>query len=98
VSSLSAIPINGTTNNVTAFFSLLRELAKTKHTDLLICIRNRPSGSNDWSHPFRQQPRYSTVDAGMPQLSMHSCREVSGVADLSYGLNLRGLFAFSGYG
>jgi aspartyl aminopeptidase len=29
-----------------------------------------------------------TVDAGMPQLSMHSCREVMGVQDLWYGLQL----------
>ena len=29
-----------------------------------------------------------TVDAGMPQLSMHSCREVMGVADLTNGLDL----------
>lgn len=27
-----------------------------------------------------------TVDLGMPQLSMHSCREVMGIADLSHGL------------
>jgi aspartyl aminopeptidase len=33
-----------------------------------------------------------TVDAGMPQLSMHSCREVMGVADLLYGFEL-----FKGY-
>lgn len=29
-----------------------------------------------------------TVDLGMPQLSMHSCREVMGIADLTNGLNL----------
>ncbi len=29
-----------------------------------------------------------TVDLGMPQLSMHSCREVMGIADLTYGLNV----------
>ena len=29
-----------------------------------------------------------TVDAGMPQLSMHSCREVKGVKDLEHGLAL----------
>jgi aspartyl aminopeptidase len=29
-----------------------------------------------------------TVDAGMPQLSMHSCREVMGTADLTHGLDL----------
>ena len=29
-----------------------------------------------------------TVDVGMPQLSMHSCREVMGIADLSHGMNL----------
>jgi aspartyl aminopeptidase len=28
------------------------------------------------------------VDAGMPQLSMHSCREVMGIADLTHGRNL----------
>jgi len=29
-----------------------------------------------------------TVDLGMPQLSMHSCREVMGISDLTNGLNL----------
>ncbi|EED94436.1 probable aspartyl aminopeptidase, partial [Thalassiosira pseudonana CCMP1335] len=29
-----------------------------------------------------------TVDLGMPQLSMHSCREVMGIADLTNGYNL----------
>ena len=29
-----------------------------------------------------------TVDAGMPQLSMHSCREVMGTADLAHGVEL----------
>ena len=28
------------------------------------------------------------VDVGMPQLSMHSIREVMGVADLTHGLDL----------
>ena len=28
------------------------------------------------------------VDAGMPQLSMHSCREVMGIADLTYGRDM----------
>jgi len=28
-----------------------------------------------------------TADLGMPQLSMHSCREVMGIADLSHGLS-----------
>jgi len=29
-----------------------------------------------------------TVDAGMPQLSMHSCREVMGIVDLTHGVNI----------
>lgn len=34
-----------------------------------------------------------TVDAGMPQLSMHSCREMMGTADLTHGLDLfKGFF------
>jgi aspartyl aminopeptidase len=28
------------------------------------------------------------VDAGMPQLSMHSIREMMGIVDLSHGVNL----------
>jgi aspartyl aminopeptidase len=33
-----------------------------------------------------------TVDLGMPQLSMHSCREVMGIADLTHGFNLFNTF------
>eukprot|EP00956_Cyclotella_meneghiniana_P014701 scaffold22130_cov62-Cyclotella_meneghiniana.AAC.5 len=33
-----------------------------------------------------------TVDLGMPQLSMHSCREVMGTADLTHGFNLFNAF------
>jgi aspartyl aminopeptidase len=36
-----------------------------------------------------------TVDAGMPQLSMHSCREVMGIADLTHGVELfKGFFKY----
>lgn len=34
-----------------------------------------------------------TVDAGMPQLSMHSCREVMGIVDLTNGFELLRLFS-----
>ena len=33
-----------------------------------------------------------TIDAGMPQLSMHSCREVMGIADLTNGRDLVAAF------
>lgn len=36
------------------------------------------------------------VDAGMPQLSMHSCREVMGIDDLSHSIQLFNTF-FSGF-
>ena len=29
-----------------------------------------------------------TVDVGLPQLSMHSCREMCGTDDVSHGINL----------
>ena len=32
------------------------------------------------------------VDMGMPQLSMHSCREMMGIADLSHGVALFNAF------
>jgi aspartyl aminopeptidase len=33
-----------------------------------------------------------TADAGMPQISTHSCRDVMGAADLEHGLNLFTVF------
>jgi aspartyl aminopeptidase len=56
-------------------------------------VRNDcPCGSTIGPH-ISAQTGIRTVDAGMPQLSMHSCREVMGVSDLVHGLDLfRGYF------
>jgi aspartyl aminopeptidase len=81
------------TNNVTAF--LLRELAKKSDTPIQeFVVRNDCPCGSTIGPTISAATGIRTVDAGMPQLSMHSCREVMGVADLSHGLNLfRGFFS-----
>jgi aspartyl aminopeptidase len=81
------------TNNVTAF--LLRELAQKSSIPIQeFVVRNDCPCGSTIGPTISAATGIRTVDAGMPQLSMHSCREVMGVADLSHGLNLfRGFFA-----
>ena len=69
-----------TTNGVTGF--VLRELSRM--SDLPIqefCVRNDCPCGSTIGPIISTRTGVRTVDAGMPQLSMHSCREVMGTAD-----------------
>ena len=68
------------TNGVTGF--VVRELARM--SDLPIqefCVRNDCPCGSTIGPTISTRTGVRTIDAGMPQLSMHSCREVMGIAD-----------------
>ena len=76
------------TNGVTGF--IVREL--TRKADMTpvqeFVVRNDCPCGTTIGPIISAATGIRTVDAGMPQLSMHSCREVMGVADLTNGLDL----------
>jgi len=76
------------TNGVTGF--IVREL--TRKADITpvqeFVVRNDCPCGSTIGPIISAATGIRTVDAGMPQLSMHSCREVMGVADLTNGLEL----------
>ena len=76
------------TNGVTGF--IVREL--TRKADITpvqeFVVRNDCPCGTTIGPIISAATGIRTVDAGMPQLSMHSCREVMGVADLTNGLDL----------
>eukprot|EP00571_Detonula_confervacea_P014483 CAMPEP_0172307440 /NCGR_PEP_ID=MMETSP1058-20130122/8301_1 /TAXON_ID=83371 /ORGANISM="Detonula confervacea, Strain CCMP 353" /LENGTH=575 /DNA_ID=CAMNT_0013019611 /DNA_START=68 /DNA_END=1795 /DNA_ORIENTATION=- len=79
------------TNGVTGFIA--RELAKkgwdgTKVPIQEFCVRSDCPCGSTIGPILSANTGIRAVDLGMPQLSMHSCREVMGVADLTHGLNL----------
>lgn len=77
-----------TTNGVTGF--VLRELSRM--SDLPIqefCVRNDCPCGSTIGPIISTRTGVRTVDAGMPQLSMHSCREVMGTADCKLALAVR---------
>jgi len=76
-----------TTNSVTGF--IVREIARK--ADLPIqefVVKNDCACGTTIGPIISERVGIRTVDVGMPQLSMHSCREVMGIADLTYGLEL----------
>mmetsp|Transcript_42413 Transcript_42413/g.90240 ORF Transcript_42413/g.90240 Transcript_42413/m.90240 type:complete len:580 (+) Transcript_42413:79-1818(+) len=77
------------TNGVTGFFA--RELARKGKTKVpmqeFVVRSDCPCGSTI-GPILSANTGIRTVDLGMPQLSMHSCREVMGIADLTHCLNL----------
>ena len=77
-----------TTNGVTGF--VVREL--TRIADIApvqeFVVRNDCPCGSTIGPIISAKTGIRTVDAGMPQLSMHSCREVMGVQDLSNGFDL----------
>jgi len=77
-----------TTNGVTGF--IVREIArKAKITPLQeFVVRNDCPCGSTIGPIIASRTGVRTVDAGMPQLSMHSCREVMGIVDLTNGFDL----------
>ena len=76
------------TNGVTGFF--MRELARkgTKVPVQEFIVRSDCPCGSTIGPILSANTGIRSVDLGMPQLSMHSCREVMGIADLTHGLNL----------
>ena len=76
------------TNGVTGF--IVREL--TRKADLTpvqeFVVRNDCPCGSTIGPIISANTGIRTVDAGMPQLSMHSCRETMGIADLANGRDL----------
>lgn len=77
-----------TTNGVTGF--IVREIARKAGITPLqeFVVRNDCPCGSTIGPILSANTGIRTVDAGMPQLSMHSCREVMGIADLTHGLEL----------
>eukprot|EP00934_Nitzschia_sp_Nitz4_P008169 Nitzschia sp. Nitz4//scaffold6_size259037//17841//19416//NITZ4_001041-RA/size259037-augustus-gene-0.314-mRNA-1//-1//CDS//3329556794//8159//frame0 len=76
-----------TTNGMTGF--VVRELGRLAKVPIQeFVVRNDCPCGSTIGPTLSALTGIRTVDAGMPQLSMHSCREVMGIADLSHGLQL----------
>ncbi|KAL9186991.1 hypothetical protein ACHAXT_010711 [Thalassiosira profunda] len=77
------------TNGVTGFIAReLARLAEAKVPMQEFCVRSDCPCGSTIGPILSANTGIRTVDLGMPQLSMHSCREVMGIADLTHGLNL----------
>mmetsp|Transcript_11105 Transcript_11105/g.18861 ORF Transcript_11105/g.18861 Transcript_11105/m.18861 type:complete len:389 (-) Transcript_11105:38-1204(-) len=75
------------TNGVTGFF--VRELARMANLPIQeFVVRNDCPCGSTIGPIISAKTGIRTVDVGMPQLSMHSCREMMGTADLTHGLEL----------
>ena len=76
-----------TTNAVTGF--IVRELARSASLPIQeFVVRNDCPCGSTIGPIISANTGIRTVDVGMPQLSMHSCREMMGIADLTNGLEL----------
>ena len=75
------------TNGITGF--VVRELGRKSDVpvDEFVVRNDCPCGSTI-GPIMSARTGIRVVDAGMPQLSMHSCREVMGTADLTYGKDI----------
>ena len=75
-----------TTNSVTGF--IVREIARKAGTTPLqeFVVRNDCPCGSTIGPIIASNTGIRTVDAGMPQLSMHSCREVMGIVDCKFVL------------
>ena len=75
------------TNGITGF--VVRELGRIANIPVNeFVVRNDCPCGSTIGPTISAATGIRTVDAGMPQLSMHSCREVMGIADLSYGVDM----------
>ena len=78
------------TNAVTAF--MVRELARRGAAGGVpiqeFCVRSDCPCGSTIGPTIAANTGIRTVDLGMPQLSMHSCREVMGISDLTHCLHL----------
>lgn len=72
-----------TTNGITGF--VIRELGRIADVPIQeFAVRNDCPCGSTIGPIVSALTGIRTVDAGMPQLSMHSCREVMGIADCKY--------------
>lgn len=77
------------TNGVTGF--VVRELARKGGTKCQVqefVVRSDCPCGSTIGPTISAATGIRTVDLGMPQLSMHSCREVMGIADLTHGMSM----------
>jgi len=76
------------TNTITGF--IVRELTrKAKIAPVQEFVVRNDCGCGSTIGPvISAKTGIRTVDCGMPQLSMHSCREVMGIVDLTNGYEL----------
>ena len=75
------------TNGITGF--IVRELGRMSDVPVgEFAVRNDCPCGSTIGPTISSKTGIRVVDAGMPQLSMHSCREVMGIADLTYGKDL----------
>ena len=74
------------TNGVTGFIA--REVGRKANTPIqeFVVRSDCPCGTTI-GPIISSSTGIRTADLGMPQLSMHSCREVMGIADLTHGLS-----------
>ena len=70
-----------TTNSVTGF--IIREITRKANIEPVqeFVVRNDCPCGSTIGPIIASNTGIRTVDAGMPQLSMHSCREVMGIVD-----------------
>ena len=72
------------TSGITGF--VVRELGKLANIPIQeFVVRNDCPCGSTIGPTISAKTGIRVVDAGMPQLSMHSCREVMGIADCKYG-------------
>mmetsp|Transcript_8156 Transcript_8156/g.16600 ORF Transcript_8156/g.16600 Transcript_8156/m.16600 type:complete len:167 (+) Transcript_8156:741-1241(+) len=76
------------TNGITGF--IVRELVRKANLVPVqeFAVRNDCPCGSTIGPIISANTGIRTIDAGMPQLSMHSCREVMGIADLTNGRDL----------
>mmetsp|Transcript_13212 Transcript_13212/g.27700 ORF Transcript_13212/g.27700 Transcript_13212/m.27700 type:complete len:335 (-) Transcript_13212:399-1403(-) len=79
------------TNGITGF--IVRELGRIADIPIdEFVVRNDCACGSTIGPAISAKTGMRVVDAGMPQLSMHSCREVMGIADLSRGVDFFRVF------